>query len=157
MAVRGAGYTGSEVATKPAEPGYIYSDLNFYFSPSPFFVGQGISGDVTRVLDANSIRQSLRTIVLTSNYERPYNPFFGCNIRSFLFEPMDAWERYELNEILREQIRRYEPRVEITDVRITQDVKKQEVQVELDYIIKGIEGSSNTDTTKIQINTERVR
>ena len=64
MAVQGAGYTGSEVATTPANPGYIYADLNFYFSASPYFVGQGISGDVTRVFDANSIRQSIRTIVL---------------------------------------------------------------------------------------------
>ena len=157
MAVQGAGYTGSEVATTPANPGYIYADLNFYFSASPYSVGQGISGDVTRVFDANSIRQSIRTIVLTSNYERPYRPFFGCNIRSFLFEPMDAWERHELDTILREQIERYEPRVEVTDINISQDVKNQEIQVELNYIIKGIDGYSYTDSTKIQINTERVR
>ena len=94
---QGSGYTGSAVATRDIlTPDNLYSDLNFFFKPSPLYTSQGLSGDVLRVYDGDSIRQSLRTIVLTNPFERPFNSNFGAGLRRFLFEQMDPISNFQI-------------------------------------------------------------
>ena len=151
------GFTGSEVATTEDGPSWIYSDLSFGFKPSPFFIRQGLSGDVVRVYDGNSIKQSIYNIVLTNRNERPFKPDFGSDLRRFLFEPMGEWDVYEMESAIRDQLDLYEPRIEVEDVRITEDISIQTINVVVTYKITPIYGSSFTDSVEIKIRTERIR
>ena len=152
----GSGYTGSEVATRDIRrPENLYSDLNFFFRPSPFYTSQGLSGDVMRVYDGNSIRQSLRTIVLTNNFERPFNSRFGAGLRIFLFEQMDPFTEFSVREALSDQIARYEPRVIVNDIDITQNVSDGIMDIEISYQNKSIT-SSETETFEVKITAERI-
>ena len=57
-----------------------YSDLDILFTAHP------ISGDVTTKKDSDAVKRSVRNILLTNNYERPFKPNFGANLRAMLFE-----------------------------------------------------------------------
>ena len=52
---------------------FLYSDLDFNFAKTA-------TNDVARKFDSNAIRQSLRNIVLTNFYERPFRPSLGVNL-----------------------------------------------------------------------------
>ena len=66
----------AKVVTSPD----VYSDLNLLFTAHP------ITKDVTRLLDADAVKRSVKNIVLTNYYERPFKPAFGGGIRNLLFE-----------------------------------------------------------------------
>ena len=153
----GQGFTGSEVAVTQESPGWIYSDVSFPFKPNPFYLQQGLSGDVSRVYDRNSIIESIHNIVLTNKYERPFKPNFGCNLRQFLFEPLGAWDIYEMEGAIRDQLAQYEPRINVLDVVITEDITIQTVNCVVTYEYTSIEGETFTDSVQIKIRTERVR
>tara|TARA_Y100001963_G_C6791173_1_gene455470 strand:- start:3200 stop:3676 length:477 start_codon:yes stop_codon:yes gene_type:complete len=153
----GQGFTGSEVATRESGAAFIYSDLGFAFKPNPFFVQQGISGDVVRVYDAQAIKQSIYNIVLTNQYERPFKSNFGCNLRRFLFEPLGAWDKYEMEKSIREQLEQWEPRIEVLTVEIEEDVVNLTINAFIEYEIVPIQGDSVTDSVTLKIITERIR
>ena len=61
----------------------IYSDIDLRFTANP------ISGDVAKKYDVNAVKQSLRNLVLTQYYERPFQPNLGSPIYKLLFENLD--------------------------------------------------------------------
>ena len=153
---QGSGYTGSAVATRDIlTPDNLYSDLNFLFKPSPLYTSQGLSGDVLRVYDGDSIRQSLRTIVLTNPFERPFNSNFGAGLRRFLFEQMDPISNFQIRSALQDQIEFYEPRVTVNDIDINQDVSEGRMDIEISYQNKSIT-SSTVETVEVKITAERI-
>ena len=153
---QGSGYTGSAVATRDIlTPDNLYSDLNFFFKPSPLYTSQGLSGDVLRVYDGDSIRQSLRTIVLTNPFERPFNSNFGAGLRRFLFEQMDPIVNFQVRSALQDQIELYEPRVTVNDIDINQDVSEGRMDIEISYQNKSIT-SSTVETVEVKITAERI-
>ena len=153
---QGSGYTGSAVATRVIlTPDNLYSDLNFFFTPSPLYTSQGLSGDVLRVYDGDSIRQSLRTIVLTNPFERPFNSNFGAGLRRFLFEQMDPISNFQIRSALQDQIEFYEPRVTVNDIDINQDVSEGRMDIEISYQNKSIT-SSTVETVEVKITAERI-
>ena len=160
--VQNSGYTGNAVATTDTAKKYTYSDLNFYFTPSPFYRSQGLSGDVMRVFDSNSIRQAIRTIVLTNPKEKPFDVDFGVGAREFLFEPVEgsvgsAFTQYELRRRIQDQIEKYEPRVIVDDIGTTtrQTINGTELNVQISYRNKSIVNST-VETIDIKIIAERI-
>lgn len=84
-----------------------------------------------------SIRQSLKNLILTNFYERPFQPFLGSQVSGSLFEIYSV----ELELFLREHIYRiltaYEPRAEILDVRVGHSQEDQTVKCQIDFVVTG--------------------
>ena len=57
-----------------------YTDVDIMFTAHP------VSKDVTTKKDADAVKRSVRNILLTNNYERPFKPNFGANLRGKLFD-----------------------------------------------------------------------
>ena len=154
MRTIGLGYTGDEVATRSPLNQNVFSDFNFYFTPSPAFTEKGLSGDIPLVVDNKSIQQSVRTIVLTNAYEKPFNEGFGASIRRYLFEQIDAWERYKMIDAIETQLELYEPRINVNEVKIKENPSLNSMFVTVDYTIKAVE---RKETTEVRISAERIR
>jgi len=83
----------------------VYSDLNLLFTSHP------ITKDVTRLIDSDAIKRSVKNIVLTNYYERPFKPALGGGVRELLFE-LDTDRRLQrAKSQLRKTIELFEPRV----------------------------------------------
>ena len=50
------------------------------------FTAHPITGDVATKSDSDAVRRSVRNIVMTNYYERPFKPSLGGNVRGLLFE-----------------------------------------------------------------------
>ena len=72
-----------------------FSDIDTNFTLHPQ------SGDISLKYDINAIKRSIRNILSTSIYERPFKPSLGVNIRALLFE-LDSGQ----TKLLREEIKR---------------------------------------------------
>ena len=103
----------------------IYSDIDFNFTRTP---GRN---DVAVSYDEMAVIRSVRNLLLTRNYERPFQPELGSNIRRLLFEPIDSIVASSLERQLQETIENFEPRVslELVDVKSLPDYNSYQVTI----------------------------
>jgi len=64
------------------------------------------------------VRQSLRTLLLTGLRQRKMRPEFGSRLGDYLFENIDTTTAALVKSEIIEAIERYEPRVELGDIRV---------------------------------------
>lgn len=88
----------------------IFSDLDLGFISHP------VTKRLTRKTNREAVRQSVKSLILTDFYERPYKSDIGCNIRGFLFELFTPDVKQRLESAVREIISNYEPRADVIAV-----------------------------------------
>ena len=108
-----------------------FKDLSITFKKHP------VSDDLVVVKDKAAIVQAITALLLTNKGERPFQPDLGCDIRKSLFEPLD----YATSGLIRSQILdvlgKYEPRIEVDDIRVSPDEQNNGYDVELFFAIVG--------------------
>ena len=107
----------------------LYSDLDFAFTPHPN------TGDITTLKDINSIKQSVKNLILTSPGERPFNPNLGSGVRALLFEPVDQFTALDLQEAITLVIENYEPRVNLIEVSVIDDADNNRYRIQIQFQI----------------------
>ena len=105
---------------------HAYSDLDLLFRKHPQ------TGDVVVKTDAEAVKRSVRNIVLTNHYERPFKPGFGGSIRDLLFELNTSRKLRKAGNRIVNMITTFEPRVENVQVGINDN----EIQLQVYYSIK---------------------
>lgn len=78
------------------------------------FTVHPVRGDLALLTDIDAINQSVKNIVFTDRYERPWDPLFGAGIPQTLFENMTGDTQFLLETRVKEALARSEPRA--TDV-----------------------------------------
>ena len=73
------------------------------------------SGDLTLKFDINSIKRSIRNLLSTNLYERPFKPSLGVDLRGMLFE-LSTTDSDILENDIKAVINKFEPRASVTDV-----------------------------------------
>lgn len=98
-------------------------------SATPDFIGKGWpfpirpdeQGRLGLVGGEEKVRQSLWIILSTAPGERQMLPEFGCGIHDLLFEPNTTALRGLVQDKVREGLVRWEPRIDVLDVRVEPD------------------------------------
>ena len=124
----------------------LYSDFHLDFTPHPN------SGDITTLFDINSIKQSVKNLILTNKGERPFNPRLGSNVRGLLFEPADPFTALDIKEAIKETINNYEPRVKLLDVTVKDNSDANRYRVEIEFQIL-----TTLETGDVSFYLERIR
>ena len=83
----------------------IYSDLDLSFNRNP------VTGDIAISYDEQAILRSVRNLLLTNFYERPFQPDLGSNLTGLLFENTSAAMESIITREIKDCITNYEPRV----------------------------------------------
>ena len=111
----------------------IFSDLSLLFVPNPR------TKDLVKLEDEEAIKFSVKNLILTKNYEKPFHPEIGCQVNAMLFENFSSTVEAVINETIFDVIEKFEPRVTVTDVRIRNAEDNNEFGVEIYFRI------NNTD------------
>lgn len=106
-----------------------YSDLDLNFTAHP------VTKDVSKKLNENAIAASIRNLLLTSHYERLFNPDIGSNLKKLLFEPIDNVTTSIIQDMIFETIRNYEPRVTIQEVVAAPNYENQRYDVYITFFV----------------------
>ena len=108
-----------------------YTDIDLNITPHPS------SGDLVLKKDKEAVKRSVRNIMLTNNYERPFKPNFGANLRGLLFELADDMTKFEIRKQIIEALEMLEPRVTIDEIYL-QSTRNNEMHVNLHYGVVGV-------------------
>ena len=75
------------------------------------------SGDLVLKYDINAIKRSIKNLLTTNLYERPFKPSLGINLSGMLFELSTmGTDGIVLEQDIIRLINTYEPRANVTDV-----------------------------------------
>ena len=89
-----------------------FSDLDLNFTAHP------VTKDIVLRYDENSIKTSLKNLILTSNYERPFHSEIGSPIKRLLFEPATPMLGVVIKRAIVDVVNNFEPRVQLLDVNV---------------------------------------
>jgi Phage baseplate assembly protein W len=109
-----------------------YTDFMNDFELNP------ITGLLAKVSNEDSIKQSLKNLVLTKRTERFYKSFIGSRIEAMLFDPMDEVTQSAIQDEIRETILNNEPRVKLIEVLAlpNQDANQYDVTITFQILNK---------------------
>ena len=122
-----------------------YLDIDLTFAKRP-------SGDIYKKKDAAAVKQSIKNLLLTDFYEKPFQPFFGGNLRAMLFELADEDTEDEVEENIRTAINKYEPRAEILTITVNVLPDQNDMRVSVYFKI-----ISTQETVTFTTNLSRLR
>ena len=88
----------------------VYKDLNLNFTRNP------VTGDVATVTDVNAVKRSIRNLLLTNHYDRPFHPEVGSGIPNLLFENFGPITANQLSREIETMILNYQPRARVDNV-----------------------------------------
>jgi phage baseplate assembly protein W len=119
-------------------------DLNFIIHP--------VRKDINKVTGDMAVITSIKNLVLTSHYERPFQPDLGCNVRNLLFENLDIITASVLEREITQMITNYEPRAQVLSVVVipNEDINAFSVSMQFGIV-------NRTEPVSIRFNLERLR
>ena len=106
-----------------------YRDLDLFFSKK-----QG-SDDVNKVTDIEAVKRSVRNLVLTNFYEKPFHPEIGSGVRDMLFENMSPVTAVVLARKVEDVIENFEPRARLIGVRALPNLDRNEYEVTIEFFV----------------------
>jgi phage baseplate assembly protein W len=124
----------------------IYSDIDFTFTKKP------VTADVALSYDTQAVIRSIRNLLSTKNYERPFNPDLGSNMDSILFENFSPLTALDLEKEITVMIKNYEPRAILQNVTVNPQEDKNAYNVALTFFIENA-----TQPTTVTLLLERNR
>ena len=116
-----------------------FSDLDLNFTAHP------VTKDITRRFDENAIKTSLRNLILTSNYERPFHSEIGSPIKRLLFEPATPMTQVMIKKAVEDTVINFEPRVQLLEVDVNVSGDNNTVYVSIYFKIVNTERPLSLD------------
>ena len=88
----------------------IFKDLNLDFQQN------AATKDIQKITDIEAVKRSVRNLISTNHYEKPFHPEIGSNLRAMLFELMTPQMNHVISKQIENLINNYEPRCNLTQV-----------------------------------------
>lgn len=123
-----------------------FADLDLDFMPHP------TTGDVMKKTGVDAIKRSVRNLIFTNFYDRPFRSYIGSGALKLLFENMNPITANFLNNAILEVIQNYEPRVRVDDLIVNFDYDNNGYNVTLYFTIL-----NRNEPAVINLFLERIR
>jgi phage baseplate assembly protein W len=124
----------------------FYSDFYTNFNVHPQ------NKRLVKYINEDAVKRSIRNLILTEKYDRPFQPEIGCRIKSLLFENMSDVIVEEIKNVIKETIDTYEPRARVLDIIVQANESRQSYDI---YIY--FEVINKVDPVSISITLFRAR
>lgn len=118
-----------------------FADLNLLFTVNP------ITRDITKRIDEEAIKASVRSLIQTKNFERPFHPEIGCQINNLLFENVTPVIFQIMKRTVFDVLQKFEPRIVVLDVLTQERPDNNELDVTIIFKIINSERPITLKTT----------
>ena len=123
-----------------------YSDLDLDFMPHP------TTKDVMKKTGVDAIKRSVRNLLLTNFYDRPFQSYIGSNALKLLFDNATPVTTNFLTNAIRETLINFEPRIRIDRLDVKFDYDNNGYNVSLYFVIL-----NRNEPASITLFLERIR
>ena len=124
----------------------IYSDFDTLFVTNP------ITKSLNKKINRDAVKQSVKNLILTDYFERPFSSNIGCNIRGFLFEPFTSHLQEQIKQAVIYVIENYEPRASIIDILVEDRLDLNAISLTIAF-----EVVNDSEAVVLDVILERVR
>ena len=124
----------------------IHSDLDLMFNIHP------IRKELMLSINEQAIIRSVKNLVLTNHYEKPFQAGVGSNVRKMLFEPFTPSTSNYVRREIYNVISTFEPRVTGLTVDVYQEEDENALKVDIKFYIQ-----NSTTLTTVSMLLERLR
>ena len=124
-----------------------YKDLDL------FFAFKSSTKDINKVTDILAVKRSVRNLILTNYYEKPFHPEIGSGIRGLLFEPLTPITAAVLSRKVEDVIENFEPRARLIGVRAYPNLDKNAYEITIEFYVV----NAPTELINMDMLLERVR
>jgi len=102
-----------------------------------FSIDVSTDGQIGMADDEQLISQAIEIILGTAKGERVMRPEFGCGIHDLVFANINSTTTSRMTQEVREALLRWEPRIDVRDIRVTSDPDSAGVLlIQIKYIIR---------------------
>ena len=136
-----AQYSGEDRASQ------IYKDLDL------FFKAKSTDKDIAKVTNVTAVKRSIRNLVLTNPYERPFHPEIASGVTEILFEPMTPITAFVLSQMVENVIENFEPRASLIGVKAYPDLDRNAYEITIEFYVK----NAPTELVDMSIMLETLR
>lgn len=123
-----------------------YSDLDLDFNRKPG------SKDITKKIGDEAVKRSVRNLILTNFYDRPFQPKVGSNVQKLLFENFSDVTAILISSAIKEVISNFEPRVTVLGVDVIPSPDDNAFTANITFTIK-----NRTEPFVLDVFLERIR
>jgi hypothetical protein len=110
-----------------------YSDLDLDFQINP------ITGDINKKTGTDAVKRSIRNLIFTNYYERPFKSSIGSDVPRLLFDNVDVMTASFIEDAIIRLINKFEPRARLNKVKVTADYDNNGFGVEVQYTVVNTE------------------
>ena len=118
----------------------IYKDLDLDFGRNI------VTNDVNKLTDVEAVKRSVRNLINTNHFERPFHPEIGGNVRALLFENITPLTALNLQRKIEEVLNNFEPRAKITQILADPDIDRNGYRLEIKFYVIGIQNPITVET-----------
>ena len=132
-----------------------FSDRNVrqYTDVDLFFNKKATSKDISKVTDIQAVKRSVRNLILTNHYEKPFHPEIGSGVRGILFELMTPITAHVLTQQIELVIENFEPRAKLISVRAQPNLDRNEYECTIEFYVV----NTPTELVDLTLFLERLR
>ena len=123
-----------------------WSDLDLDFQSHP------VTKDIVIKTDVEAVKRSVRNLILTNRYERPFQPQIDGGVTRHLFENSTPMTKHNVEAAVRTAINNFEPRAEVLDVFVGGDLDRNGFDVTITFRVV-----NTPDPVTIELFLERLR
>ena len=146
-----AGYTDAQSVNESSLSTYTYRDFSLFFTKNP------VTGDISTLTDVADVKRSVRNLVLTNEFDRPFHPEIASHVRDLLFQPFTAITYNLLRNRIDKVLEIYEPRAKLTRIEIDdrefQNMDNNTLSVKIFFYMN----NAPTNEEEVDIMLERIR
>ena len=130
----------SQTQSKSTRNSRQFRDIDLDFNRN------AVTNDVAVVEDVIAVKRSVKNLIQTNFYERPFHPELGCGIRELLFENFTPMTKIFLQRKIEEVLNNFEPRINLQNVAVDDDQDKNRLVVDIYFYVVGVPGPQVVQT-----------
>lgn len=123
-----------------------WSDLDLDFQAHP------VTKDIVRKTDVEAVKRSVRNLILTNRYERPFQPQIDGGVTRHLFELGTPLTKHNVKSAIEIAIANFEPRAEVISVFVGGDLDTNGFEVTIEFRVV-----NHPNPVTIELFLERLR
>ena len=124
-----ASYDSGTLTNKSKRSARVFSDLNLDFLQNT------ATKDIQKIEDVDAVKRSVRNLINTNYYERPFHPEIGSNLRAMLFENITPQMTHAISKQIDLLLKNFEPRIRLVQINVQPFIQRNGYRASISFFV----------------------